>query len=282
MLKMDLLLKIIDVFQYEVETPKMYGAFHLLFLALIIVGSVFLTKFILHHDDKTYRTTILVFWLVMVVMEIYREVTFSASVTYGVVTWDYAWYQFPFQLCATPLYIFPLIAFLPEGRVREACKMYISTFALFGGLAVMLYPGDVLCAYLGINIQSLIHHGLQLIGGIITIAHNRENHKYENLYKGGIVFIALVAVAMVLNVTVHAYHVSEGMTDTFNMFFISPYFDCTLPVLSSIYPTVPYPIFLLTYIIGFAVVALIMFSLTKLIINGKEIFGSLWKKAKAW
>jgi hypothetical protein len=51
------------------------------------------------------------------------------------------------------------------------------------------------------------------------------------------------------------------------MFFVSPYFDCTLPVLSAIYPKVPYIAFLLIYNIGFAIVSLIVYSIQKLIIK---------------
>ena len=53
------------------------------------------------------------------------------------------------------------------------------------------------------------------------------------------------------------------------MFFISPHFDCTLPVLSIIYPKVPYIGFLIIYILGFSIVAgivnLIYFGIYKLV-----------------
>jgi hypothetical protein len=46
--------------------------------------------------------------------------------------------------------------------------------------------------------------------------------------------------------------------ETFNMFFISPHFPCTLPVLSGIYGKIPYPAFLLLYLVGFALIAAII------------------------
>jgi hypothetical protein len=272
--------KFIHLLQYEVEIPKLFGAFHLVFLALTLCAAVTFVGFVSRGDDKRYRKTLFVFWVVLVVFEIYRELVFSLQVTDGVAVWDYAWYLFPFQLCATPLYIFPLVVFLPEGRVRQACKIYLSTFALFGGLVVMIYPGDVFCYYLGVNIQSLIHHGLQLVGGVITVAVNRENHTLKNLYKGAIVFLALVSVAMLLNVGVHAYLVANQMSDTFNMFFISPYFPCTLPILSLIYPVVPYPVFLLIYVLGFCIISVVTYYLSRLVMRAETEVSSLWKKAK--
>ena len=256
---------LIHLLQYEVEVPKLYGAFHIVFLILALAASVVLARHVKLGGDRAYRITLFVLWVIIVVFEVIRELIFSLHVADGVATWDYAWYIFPFQLCASPLYIFPFAALLPEGRVRRACMMYLSTFALFGGLVVMIYPGDVVTYFLTINIQALTHHGIQLIGGIISVVHNRENHTFKNLYKGVIVFSVLVGVAMLLNVTVHSYLVENGMSDTFNMFFISPYFPCTLPILSSIYPLVPYPVFLLIYVLGFTVVAAIMVALARLV-----------------
>ena len=70
---------------------------------------------------------------------------------------------------------------------------------------------------------------------------------------------------MILNVT----FVKSGITggSTFNMFFISPYFPCTLPVLSEIYPVVPYPVFLLLYVLGFITLGFIFFEI---------IYWTLW------
>lgn len=278
---MSLLENIIYFLQAEAETPKMYGLFHIVFLVLIIALAVFLSRIVFLRDDKTYRKIILSFWIIMTLLEVYRELVFSMQVVDGVAVWDYAWYQFPFQLCATPLYAFPLITLLPDGAVRDACRSYVATFALFGGIAVMLYPGDVLCSYIGINIQSLVHHGLQLVGGIITAVSIRNKYNLREFAKGVIVFAVFVSVAMALNIGVHAYLVSAGMDDTFNMFFISPYFDCTLPILSAIYPLVPYPVFLISYIIGFSLVALIVFGATRLIISKGAPVRTLWKKIKA-
>lgn len=274
--------KIIHFLQYEVEVPKLYGAFHVVSLILVLIAAVILATHVNKGGDRAYRTTLFVLWVIIVVFEVMREFVFSMHVSDGVATWDYAWYIFPFQLCASPLYIFPFAALMPEGRVRRACMMYLSTFALFGGLVVMIYPGDVVTYMLSINIQALLHHGIQLIGGIITIVHNREHHTFKNMYKGVIVFAVLVGIAMVLNVGVHSYLEANGMGDTFNMFFISPYFPCTLPILASIYPIVPYPVFLLIYLLGFTIIAAAMIGLSKLAMLGvRSAITTLEKRKKA-
>ncbi|MBR3804984.1 MAG: hypothetical protein IKJ14_06535, partial [Clostridia bacterium] len=47
--------------------------------------------------------------------------------------------------------------------------------------------------------------------------------------------------------------------DTFNMFYIGPYFPCTLPLLEIIYPLMPKVLFIVLYFICFCIVALVMY-----------------------
>ena len=62
--------------------------------------------------------------------------------------------------------------------------------------------------------------------------------------------------------------------ETFNMFFISPYFQTTLPVYCNIQPKVPYPIFLFLYIFPYITVALgihaAIYPLPRLIAHSKS------------
>jgi hypothetical protein len=51
------------------------------------------------------------------------------------------------------------------------------------------------------------------------------------------------------------------------MFFISPYFECTLPLLDTVYAAVPYPVFLAIYVFGFMIIAAIIFYTSLFIIN---------------
>ncbi len=250
---------IVYALQAEMTTPTAYGWFHLLALALTIaLAACFITR--LHHaEEKQVRRLLLIFWLLMVATEIYKQIIFALSCDGVTAIWDYAWYAFPFQLCSTPLYVLPFAALLPEGKVRNACLCYLSTFSLFGGLAVMLYPNDVFINFIGINIQTMLHHGSQVVLGIFLAVRNHRRLSREYYFGALSVFGVLAAVAMAANVAVYHLLRAGGMDDTFNMFFISPYFDCTLPILSSIYPAVPYPAFLLIYLLGFAAIAAIMF-----------------------
>ncbi len=259
--------KLIHFLQAEAEAPELFGAFHIIAFAVIAAAAVFLCIKFRDCDAKTYRAIVLAAWITMVVCEIYRELVFALDVEGGVAVWDYAWYQFPFQLCATPLYVLPLVVFLPEGKVRDAAMFYVATFAFFGGVVVCVYPGDVFTSYIGINYQSLLHHGLQAIIGAFTIVYNRRRYEHKHYFYAVAVFCAFLAVALILNVV--GYHTlrANGMDDTFNMFFISPYFECTLPLLDMVYEAVSYPVFLAIYVFGFMLISAIIFYTSLFIIN---------------
>ena len=262
---MTLFEKTVHALQWSIETPKPYGTWHIASLIIVAAISVYIVLRFRDAKDTTMRRIVLIAWLAMVLSEIYKQTVFSLDVNEMVASWDYQWYAFPFQFCSTPLYVMPFVAFMKECKLREAAMTFLMTFSLFAGAAVMLYPADVFIGMLGINIQTMLHHGLQVIIGVYLVAYNRYKLKKGQLLSGATVFMTLAAAALVMNVSVHAAHKAAGIDEIFNMFFISPYHDCTLPVLSAIYPKVPYPVFLLTYILGFTLVAAIFFGVELLI-----------------
>lgn len=254
--------RILYLLQADMETPASYGVWHIFFLLLMTATSVFAVWRFRDASEKTGRKLLLALWITLGALEIYKQLVFSMSVTDGIADWSYQWYAFPFQFCSSPLYVLPFAIFPKNERIREAVMCFLATFSLFGGLAVMAYPGDVFISMIGINIQTMVHHGSQVVLGILMVTWNRRRMNKTFFAKGVIVFVILAAVAMLLNLGVHAGLVAAGMGDlTFNMFFISPYHSCTLPVLSLIYPVVPYPVFLTLYLVGFSAVAGVVFTM---------------------
>lgn len=256
--------KIIYALQYEIERPQNFGVFHLAFLAATITASVLLVILFKDSSDKTLRKILFAIWIVMLLLEIYKQTVFSMNVTDGVADWSYQWYAFPFQFCSTPLYALPFIIFLKEGWLRESFIAFFASFSLFAGLAVMIYPNDVFTSMLGINIQTMVHHGSQVAIGVLVAAHKRKRANIHHLFGSLAIFYGFTIVAMLMNYFVHDYFIANGLTDqAFNMFYISPYYPCTLPVLSDIYAAVPYPAFLCIYAIGFAIVAALFFAIER-------------------
>lgn len=251
---MNFIEKIIYGLSGEMPTPTMYGWFHLVALALIIALTVFLCWKGRDCSAKAFKWIIASAWIVMVVFEIYKQVVFAFNYDGTKVTWDYEWYAFPFQLCSTPLYVFPFIAFLRGGKFRDSLIAFAGSFVLFGGLSTILFPATVFIPTIGINIQTMVHHGLQVVIGIFILVHERRRLNIKFFLKGILVFVAMFAIAMAMNFIVHAC-----ISETFNMFYISPYFPCVIPLLDMVYDGTPYVVFLLIYLIGFLLVAFVMY-----------------------
>ena len=165
----DNLVKAIDVWG---PVPKLYGWYHIICLVLTAALTAFLILKLKNCDDKAFRKIILITWIVMVFFEVYKQVVTSFDTENG--TWMYLWYYFPFQFCSSPLYVLPFVAFLKDGKVRDAFISFTMSFAFFGGLVVMLYPGDVFQGCIGINLQTMVHHASQVIMGIFVAVHERK------------------------------------------------------------------------------------------------------------
>ena len=268
------------------EKMKPYGPFHIASCVIMVALAVVMCIFCRKIREKTLSKILMIIWAVLVVLEIYKQFVFSYSInSANEISWHFQWYAFPYQFCATPLTFIPFIAlnkasnkvsaFIKEGVIAFAC-----TFNLFAGLAVMISPGDVFETYnMGIDVHTMIHHGMQMVLGVYLFVYYHEKLRYLSYLKALPVFGFFLTNAMILNAIVPTF-----TNDTFNMFFISWKFPCTLPVLADIYPKVPYIIFLLIYIIGFAIAGFIIynvvywatFGVTKLrnyiaFKNGKEV-----------
>jgi len=110
----------------------------------------------------------------------------------------------------------------------------------------------------GINIQTMIHHGLQVVLGIYFAVYNRKKLNIKYFLKSIPVFVGLLLIACILNEVIY-YSVVSKIGETFNMFYISRHFDCTLVILNQIYLVVPWFVFLLIYVIGFAIASIAVF-----------------------
>jgi len=251
------------------EAPQAFGWFHLMMDAIIVAAAVLFCIFFKDASDKKIRKVFLICWLILISLELYKELTYRHDWIFDengkLLRVEYVWYLFPYQFCSTPFYILPFIIFSKNEKVRKACMSYVSTFVCFAGLMILILPGDVFVQQIGICIQTMVQRGLQLILGILTTLYNRKTitKSFKNAlnyyWPSVVVFAIMASIAIVLNEVVVATNLANGQT--FNMFFISRHFDCTLVLLRTIYKAVPYPVFLVGYLIGFALVGAIIYSL---------------------
>ena len=208
-------------------------------------------------SDKAFRIITILVSLVLILLEVYKQVVYTYNPNTNKV--DYQWYAFPFQFCSTPMYVMFLAGLVRPGKFREWCCDFLGTFGLLAGLLVMIMPGDVFNdERIGIAFQTMIHHGSMVVMGVFMWVSGRAKPKILSALKALAVFSVLVLIAIILNEVVYACGVLVPQHETFNMFFISRHFPSTLPVFSTIYGQVPWIVFLLIYIVGFGVGALVI------------------------
>ncbi len=268
------LLKILDT--SLAETPRSYGLFHLISIALSIVLAVMLCAF--HRKDKPDRVRKVVFAIsvFVLVLEILKQINYSASFPEGGgVTWDFQWYAFPFQFCSTPMYVGILQGFFKKGKIHDALCAFLATYAIFAGLCVMIYPNDVFISTLFICIQTMVCHGTMIPIGVYLMYTGHVKTEHKTILKAMCVFGAAMVIAFLLNEIVYASGVLVPDDETFNMFFISRHFPSTLPVYSAVHNVVPFPINMLIYFAGFSAAAFIMLLASMGI---KKLYGTITKK----
>lgn len=239
----------------SMETPLPYGWFHLLWFALSFLILIPLCRYPRHQSRDYVRRVVLVTALIVIGLEIYKQINYSFSYEDGI-AFDYQWYAFPFQFCSTPMYIGLLAGIIRKGKVHESLSAYLATYALFAGVSVMFYPTTVFIDTIGINIQTMICHGSMITIGIYLFYTGYVPLKHKTVLKALPVFAVNVTLAVIMNEVAHLTGLLER--ETFNMFFVSPYCEPSLPVYSMVQGVVPFPLCLIIYSVGFTAAAYLM------------------------
>jgi hypothetical protein len=244
---------ILELLDTQMTRPEMLGWFHILWLIITTLGTVLFCRYLAKDDDKYVNRVVLITSVIVAVLEIYKQINYTFCVQDGVIVTDYQWYAFPFQFCSTPMYAGLVAGVLKKCRVRDALYAFLATYGVFAGLCVMIYPNDVFCHTLGINIQTMICHGSMIVLGVYLLFSGRVKLQHKTILKAVAVFSIAVGIASVMNEI--AFAIGIVPNETFNMFFISPHFDSTLPVYGLIQPKVPFILSIIIYIVGFSAAA---------------------------
>lgn len=250
---MEFFAKILSVLDAQMERPPLYGAFHIFFIILSIVAGFLIVKHCAGRGEAYIRRFLLIGSLLVIILEVYKQINFSFGYDGGKITFDYQWYAFPFQFCSTPMYISLLAAIIKNDSIHKRLCAYLASYSLFAGIGVMAYPATVFIGTIGINIQTMICHGLMVTTGMVLVGTGYVKAELKTIAKACSVFIVLVLAAAGMNEL--AYRTGLLERETFNMFFISPYCDPELPVYSLVQGVIPFPYCLLLYIGGFTVAA---------------------------
>ena len=241
--------EILNLLNTQMTTPVPYDRFHLFFFALSILAGILLCKYKKGAGETFVRKFLFVISATIILLEIYKQINFSFTYQNGQVLFDYQWYAFPFQFCSTPMYIGLLTAVIRNERIHQSLCAYLGTYSLFAGLCVMFYPVSVFIGTVGINIQTMICHGSMVTIGMYLLGTGYVKAERRTMRKALPVFLTLLLMAATMNEIANLTGLLE--TDTFNMFFISPYCAPELPVYSLVQNVLPFPLSLGVYVLAF-------------------------------
>lgn len=256
---MNLFEKILCFLQKEMPEPTPFGWYHLLCIGIMLLFIVILFIRRKKHNDKQLKIVLATYGIIVLVLEILKQLTWSFNydpIT-QLITWDYEWYAFPFQLCTTPIYISLICLFLKKGKLRDALLSYLAFFTILGSISTILLPESCFVEDILVNIHTMYLHLGSFVISVYLLFTKEVKLNKKNFISATIVFLSLTTIAEILNISIYHSGILNG--ETFNMFYISPYFISSLPVFDIIQENVPYIIYLLIYIVALTLGALIIY-----------------------
>lgn len=252
---------IIYMLQKEMETPVPFGWFHLLWIFLSIISILILYKLRNKYNDKQLKIVLGIYGVIALILEIIKQIIWSFNYDGNIVTWDYEWYAAPFQLCTTPIYVSLICLFLKDNKIRKALLSYLAYVTILGGFFTIILPESCFVKTIEINIHTMWLHCGSFVISIYLLINEIKPIK-QNLKYSIFVFLIFVVIAEILNISI--YNTGILNDETFNMFYISPYFESSLPVFDIIQNNVPFIVFLLIYILAIFLGSLFVYFISKL------------------
>lgn len=247
----------------EAFLPKnggaMYGWFFFMWIGIMALECVFLLPAAAKHNKKTTDRVVLTYGLILLAAEVYKQVFFTVELG------EYPWDLFPWQFCSVPMFAAVIAPLLRNARVKDAIYRFLSFFGLIAGIMTLIIPEGLYWDYITLSCHSFFWHTTIVVLGLYLIIANGYAKSLGSFVRewlgAGAVYSAAVGIALVLD-TVWGLVLRKLISTelTFNMFYISPFYNSSLPVFRDIQPQVPYPVFLFLYILAFCIgAALIWF-----------------------
>lgn len=262
---MNLLEKIIYSMQAEMTEPQAFGWFHILWLILVVISIFILYKRKHNYNEKQLKLVLGIYGIMTLILELAKQLiwSFNYNNITNIVTWDYQWYAFPFQLCTTPMFVSLICLFLRKCKTRDYLLSYMAYVTILGSISTMIMPDSCFVSDILVNIHTMWLHLGSFVVSVYLLMTGEVKINTKALKKAIIVFLIFISIAQCMNIVIYNSGILNG--ETFNMFFISPYFISTLPVFDIIQQNVPYIIFLLLYVLILIIGAFIIYALAKLI-----------------
>ena len=258
----NLLSKLLSGLSQKGETPLPLSSYHITWIVVTLSTLAILTIFFSNASEKTTRIITASAWVLMLAMEVLKQIAGNVFIVEGEIIVRYRWDFFPYHFCSTPLYVLPLVAFMKEGQKRDTAILFLSTFAVIGGLTVYAMPDSVLTDDIFINFQSMLHHGIQIFIGLYLASRYRGLLTKRQFSFATFAFLFMSYLAFNLNMV----FCDLSMGGAVNFFFINPHNRYIPAFLESLgLDKIPYILFLTGFLGLFILGAFLLMKLEKFI-----------------
>ena len=119
-------------------------------------------------------------------------------------------------------------------------------YTILGGFITIVMPDSCFVETILVNIHTMWLHCGSFVVSVYLLLTEEINLEKNNLLNAFLVFLGFVFLAEILIMVIYNSGILNG--DTFNMFYISPYFISELPVFNFVQEHLPFIGYLLVYI----------------------------------
>lgn len=216
--------------------------FHIAWLIIMLVTTLVGTSSVKadRNNDKRYffgklnkiDFTVFQFGILLLSIELYKQLVFL-DLREGLAEYD--WYGFPLQFCSIPLFLYPVVPFIKNEKIKEAFYAFIAIFNLIAGLSVMVLGVGVFTNEVSISVHTMIWHGSMVVVAIYLISAYKIGTKWQHFLSAVAVLFGLIVFVQLMNVLFHYIGETFPGPQDFDGFFISPWIDRrNMPVLGDI------------------------------------------------
>lgn len=256
---------IIYSMQATMNEPTSFGWFHWIWILMTFLMVFILYKLRNRYNEKQLKWVIGIYGVVALLLELAKQISwsFNYDTVTKVITWDYEWYAFPFQLCSTPIFVCLICLFLRNTKVRKSLFSYLAFTTIWGSIMTIIMPDTCFVDEILINIHTMWLHCGSFVISVYLLLTKEVELNIANLKRAIIVFITFVGIAQLLNISIY----NSGLLndETFDMFYISPYFETTLPVFSTFRKIFPYIVYLILYVVALSLGSGVIYFVSNLI-----------------
>ncbi len=198
---------------WEMEKPKSYGAFHLLWVIIGVTLCVLLAWRLRRLGTKGNKRLLIGIGVLLTVCEVYKQLFYYYYLGGG----SYQWWIFPFQMCSVPMYLCILAPLLRPGKVQSSMYHFMMIYNLMGGFMALVEPSGLLHEYWTLTLHAFLWHTILIFVGLYLGFSDRTSAQWSDFRLSTWTLLALCLIAFCINLLF--WDVSGH---DINMFFVGP------------------------------------------------------------